>query len=55
MTHVWKNYLKTYCCMFYSHLERVHVYEYFNDLEEVIQYLVDNKHMDLYSIQRIRS
>ena len=34
----WKCYLKTYCCLFYNEKTAEHIYEYFNDTHEMVEY-----------------
>jgi len=45
--------MKTYCCMFIRKDSRKLVYEYFNKLTELEDYLEKNEDLDLLSLQRI--
>lgn len=45
--------MKTYCWMFIDRNTRKLEYEYFNKLEEVVEYLTEYDELDLISLQRI--
>lgn len=45
--------MKTYCWMFYSKQTQKHVFEYFNTLEEVQNFINDYTDFELLSLQRI--
>ena len=45
--------MKTYCWMFYSMNSQKHVFEYFNTLEEVQDFMDYSPDLELLSLQRI--
>lgn len=45
--------MKTYCWMFYDKEKDKHFFQYFNSIEEVLEFLNDNKKWELLSLQRI--
>lgn len=45
--------MKTYCWMFYSHQTQQHMFEYFNTLKEVQNFMNDYVDLELLSLQRI--
>lgn len=45
--------MKTYCWMFYSRQKQQHMFEYFNTLEEVQNFINDYSDLELLSLQRI--
>ena len=49
----WKKYLKTYCCLYYNEIKSEHIYEYFNELKELVNYEVEHPELRLVSVQRL--
>ena len=49
----WKKYLKTYCCLYYNEIKSEHIYEYFNELKELVNYEGEHPELRLVSVQRL--